>query len=168
MDFNFLYKEFHKNLVFSKDKQPLLYDLIIDPINIQFIYNNIQQKFGDKKLQTIDFLQYSIEFLSIELADPPTNFISDIGILLSNTNYKWVQYFVTRFNSNNFGSRDFYIRSAKTSFIPQIQNQEQPIVTNKTKFLVYDQGLGDQFTNGKNESLTLNKNFDQYYDSQYK
>lgn len=159
--------EFYKNLFHSKDKQPELFDLVIDPINIQFIHNKIQQKFKNKILKDIDFLQYSIEFLSIHLRDPPTDYINDLTDLLSNFNYRWVEYFDIVFKSNNFGSRDFYLHSAKTSFIPQIQNQEQPIVTNKTKFLIYDQGLGDQFTNGKNEALLLNKKFDEYYDQQY-
>lgn len=161
------YEEFYKNLYPSKDKQPELFDLIIDPINIQFVYNKIQEQFLNKKLKDIDFLQYSIEFLSIQLRDPPTHYINNIGDLLSEYNHKWVDYFIILFKSNNFGSRDFYLHSANTSFIPQIQYQEQPIVTNKTKFLIYDQGLGDQFTNGKLESTRLNKQFDEYYDTQY-
>lgn len=131
--------------------QPEMYTVVLDPINIQFIYDTVTSQI-QKSIGMDDFLAVSTEVLAANLRDPYRS--NDLRTSLSSFNKIWIDMFLKRFASDQNGAAAYYRKAAQQNFVQRPSEFQAPIATaiHGHKILVQSVGFGDTYENGREAS----------------
>jgi hypothetical protein len=147
-----MYEAIYKSLFQYRLQQPEVFEIIIHPDNLVYIKSAVDSLLGFQ-ITDLQFQQISIEYLSNWFTNPHNDSLT-LESTINRINYHWVKRF-HQMKKNNIGIHDVYVKAAKNSFVGQPRDFIAPINTQRSRILVLDQGYGQNYVSGKEESAKL-------------
>jgi len=138
--------------------QPELYTVVLDPRNIQYVYNIVTEQIR-KTIGFDDFLSVSTEVLGANLRDP---YRSDrLIVSVSSFNKIWIDTLLKRFASDSNGAAAYYKKAAMQNFVQNPAEFQAPIHAgiHGHKILVQSVGFGETYEDGREASERIRKMF---------